>query len=81
MALFLAFVAVALAVLALFRIRELAERVRALHEDFHEERRALARGWPPPEKVAPQPAPGPTPEVLVPRPAASAVAPTPPAPP
>ncbi len=47
MALFLAFVAVVLAALALFRIRELGERVRALHEELLGER----RGWPPPERT------------------------------
>ena len=82
MALFLAFVAVLLAAFALVRIRELAERVRALHEDFHDQRRALARGWPTSEAAAerPAPKPEPAPEILIPRPdlPTSSVAPPPP---
>ena len=74
MALFLAFVAVLLAAFALVRIRELSERVRALHEDLFAERRG--RSWPPPEAAVPPPTPKAAPTA-----AAPAVPAAPPPPP
>jgi uncharacterized membrane protein len=76
MALFLAFVAVLLAAFALVRIRELAQRIRALHEELLDQR--LGRGWPPPEPVDPPPTPKAAPTTAAP---AAPTAPPPPPPP
>jgi uncharacterized membrane protein len=80
MALFLAFVAVVLAALALLRIRDLGQRVRALDEKLFEQRRV--RAWPPEPVVPPTAAPEkPISEAAVPEPIAPPPTPSVPPPP